>query len=70
MLNRVYRHLSQQEAGQLDVCPFLTKHDGIYVVDLSSIPERYRLDVKRTEKILNQCLREWLITVENAAHEE
>jgi len=68
VLNRVYRHLSHQDPAQLDACPFLAKQDGIYVVDLSFIPEKYRLDVKHAEKLLNQSLREWLITVENAAH--
>ena len=66
-LNRVYRHLSHQEPALLDACPFLTTHHGIYVVDLSFIPEKYRLDIKRAEEILNQCLREWVITVERAA---
>lgn len=69
VLNRVYRHLSHQDPAQLDACPFLAKLDGIYVVDLSFIPEKYRLDVKHAEKLLNQSLREWLITVENAASE-
>ena len=68
-LNRVCRHLSRQASAQLDACPFLTKRHGIYVVDLSFIPEKYRLDVKRAEKILNQCLLEWLVTVETAASE-
>ena len=39
-------------------------HQGIYVVDLSFIPEKYRLDAKRSEKILNNCLQEWLSIVE------
>jgi len=69
VLNRVYRYLSQQEAGRLDACPFLTKHDGIYVVDLSFIPEQYRLDVKNAEALLNKCLKEWLITVEGFDHD-
>lgn len=60
----MYRYLSQQEANQLDACPFLAKQDGIYVVDLSFIPEQYRLDVKNAEALLNKCLKAWLITVE------
>jgi ATP-dependent Lon protease len=68
-LNRVYRHLSRQTSSRLETCPFLTRRHGIYVVDLSFIPEKYRLDVKRAENILNQCLIEWLITVETAASE-
>ena len=66
-LNRVYHHLSHQDPDRLDTCPFLAKQDGIYVVDISFIPEKYRLDVKHAEKILNQCLSEWLLTVESAA---
>ena len=69
VLNRVYRHLSHQDPARLDACPFLAKQNDIYVVDLSFIPEKYRLDVKHAEKILNQCLREWLVTVENRAPE-
>ena len=69
VLNRVYCHLSHQDPARLDACPFLAKQDGIYVVDLSFIPEKYRLDVKHAEKLLNQSLREWLLTVENAALE-
>jgi len=67
VLNRVYRHLSHQAPTCLDACPFLAKQDGIYVIDFSFIPEKYRLDVKHAEKILNQSLREWLLTVETAA---
>jgi ATP-dependent Lon protease len=69
-LNRVYRYLSQQEANQLDACPFLAKKDGIYVVDLSFIPEKFRLNVKNAEEILNKCLKEWLITVKVSGLEE
>jgi len=68
-LNRVYRHLSRLAPSRLDSCPFLAKRHGIYMVDLSFIPEKYRLDVKRAEAILNQCLVDWLITVETAASE-
>jgi hypothetical protein len=35
-------------------------------VDLSPIPEKYRLLVPRAEEILNQCLAAWLKTVEEA----
>ncbi len=66
-LNRVYRHLSHLDSRQLAACPFISTHNGIYVVDVGFIPEKYRLDVKRAEKILTQCLGEWLATVEGEA---
>ena len=66
VLNRVYCHLAQLESAQIDACPFLGKVDGIYAVDLSFIPEKYRLDVRRAEEILNGCLRQWLMAVEKS----
>ena len=64
VLNRVYCHLAQLKSAQIDDCPFLGKVDGIYAVDLSFIPEKYRLDVKRAEEIFNGCLNQWLMAVE------
>ncbi len=63
-LNRVFNHLSRETPAQLAACPFLKVHHGIHVVDISFIPEKYRLDVKHAEEILNRCLREWVNTVE------
>ncbi len=63
-LNRVCCHIAQLEAAEVDACPFLAKRDGIYTVDLSFIPEKYRLDVKHAEKILNGALIQWLAAVE------
>ena len=63
-LNRVFCHLSQMKPEQLDACPFLGKRDNTYVMDLSVIPEKYRLDVKRAEQILNRALAQWLSIVE------
>ncbi len=63
-LNRVFYHLSQLGPEHLDVCPFLGKRDNTHVVDLSVIPEKYRLDVKRAEKILNRALAQWLTIAE------
>jgi ATP-dependent Lon protease len=48
------------EPEQLDACPFLGKRDNTYVMDLAVIPEKYRLDVKRAEQILNRALAQWL----------
>jgi hypothetical protein len=44
--------------------PFLSTQSGITLVDLSLIPEKYRLLVPRAEEILNRCLTVWLEAVE------
>ncbi len=67
ILNRVCRHLSDLEPEQLEACPFLGKRDGIYVVDLSYIPEKYSMDVERASRILNEGLKKWLLTIESFA---
>jgi endopeptidase La len=64
VLNRVYCHLSGLESPYLESCPFLGETDGVYTVDLSFIPEKYRLDVKHAEEILVRSLRKWLHVVE------
>ncbi|MFC1836418.1 S16 family serine protease [Thermodesulfobacteriota bacterium] len=65
ILNRVFCYLAQLEEDFLDDCPFLSKIDEIYVVDLSFIPEKYRLDVGRAEEIVMKSLRNWLAQTEN-----
>ncbi len=44
----------------LDECPFLAKKDGVYAPTVAFIPEKYRLDVRRAEEILDQGLLKWL----------
>jgi endopeptidase La len=60
LLNRVYSVLALLKPSEIDGCPFLARQDGIYVADLSFIPEKYRLDVHRAERILNRALAHWL----------
>jgi ATP-dependent Lon protease len=67
VLNRVYYYLSLLDSRQLDACPFLGKRDGIYVVDMSFIPEKYRLDLKRAEELLIVSLKRWLMTLESSS---
>jgi ATP-dependent Lon protease len=69
VLNRVYCHLVRLEPNDLQACPFLRKEDDAYTVDLSFIPEKYRLDVKCGEEILMRCLRKWLSVVESAGED-
>lgn len=66
VLNRVYSLLDLLEDPMLDECPFLGKIDGVYVIDLSFIPEKYRLDEARAQKILNASLTHWLVMVKEA----
>jgi ATP-dependent Lon protease len=64
LLNRVYGHLAHLRREVLDTCPFLGLRDGVHVVDLGFIPEKYRLDTQRAEKLLARCLARWLQVVE------
>lgn len=66
LLNRVYGYLAGLNKNLLDACPFLSKVDDIHVVDLAFIPEKYRLDITRAEKILSSCLGKWLEAVEDS----
>jgi len=60
LLNHVCSVLTHLPASGLDECPFLGKLDDIRVADLSFIPEKYRLDIHRAERILDRALRRWL----------
>jgi ATP-dependent Lon protease len=64
ILNRVYGHVAHLHREVLETCPFLGLRDGVHVVDLTFIPEKYRLDIQRAEKLLARCLARWLQVVE------
>jgi ATP-dependent Lon protease len=63
-INRVMFYLSHLDPAQLRACPFLKTLDGIYVLDMSFIPEKYRLDLPRAERILTDSLKNWLKAME------
>jgi len=67
ILNRAYWWLSQLDHEELASCPFLAQKDGVYMVDCSLIPEKYRLDVARAADLLNWGLVKWLNIVETQA---
>jgi hypothetical protein len=69
LLNRVYYYLSHLSPAEIDACFFLRKQNGIYAVDLGFVPEKYRLDMKRAEAILNSCLKRWLSVIEDSIRE-
>ncbi|MFP5212693.1 MAG: hypothetical protein ACLGPL_04870, partial [Acidobacteriota bacterium] len=65
-LNRAYHHLARLEPDSLADCPFLTEIDGIYTITLAFIPEKYRLDVQRSEEIVRRNVGLWLSVLEKA----
>jgi endopeptidase La len=63
LLDRVFSIMALLPPPEIDKCPFLGSLEGIHVVDLSFIPEKYRLDESRAEKILQRGLDVWLESV-------
>lgn len=59
-LNQAFLVLSRLNPRQLEACPFLSRLDGIYLMDLACIPEKLRLDQERAEKLINACIMQWL----------
>jgi ATP-dependent Lon protease len=57
---RTYERLLQLSDELLQTCPFLSSKDGIYTTTVSFIPEKYRIDARRAEEILDLGLSEWL----------
>jgi hypothetical protein len=68
VLNQVCSILALLEPAEIAACPFLARQDGIFVADLSFIPEKYRLDVHRAERILNRALTHWLDSIKKFNH--
>ncbi len=54
----------------LESCPFLSKSDGIYAPTVAFIPEKYRIDVRRAQEILDRCLSKWLDIVEGKSGDQ
>ncbi len=63
-VNRLMFHLSHLDTAQLRECSFLEVLDGVYVLNMAFIPEKYRLDLTRAERILTNALKNWLTIVE------
>lgn len=64
ILNLVYSKIAGLPEDELKSCFFLKPADDIWVVDMNFIPEKYRLDVERAERILQWCLEAWLEELE------
>ncbi|MCK8602492.1 S16 family serine protease [Desulfoferrobacter suflitae] len=63
VLDQVFSLLGRFDETELKECPFIALKDDVYVIDMGFIPEKYRLDVKRAETILNEYLMSWLESV-------
>jgi endopeptidase La len=66
---RIYLHLAHLGDDLLAECPFLVKKNGVYTISVSFIPEKYRLDVQRSEEILDRGISTWLRIVGEVAVE-
>jgi ATP-dependent Lon protease len=64
LLNRAYYRLLRLGPEALERCPFIARQGLVRVIDLSPIPEQYRLDTSRAEQLLKQWLEGWLQEVE------
>jgi ATP-dependent Lon protease len=70
ILARSFSSLERLTDELLESCPFITKKNGIYTPTVAFIPEKYRLDVRRAEEILNRCLSRWLEIVGGEKEQE
>jgi endopeptidase La len=60
VLDRVFCLLSLLDVSRLSQCPFMGKRDGVHLLDISFIPEKYRLDLRRAEQIVERALNRWV----------
>jgi len=68
VINRAFLQFVRLQPHQLEECPFLVIRNGIHMISLSFIPEKYRLDVKRSEEILTRGLTRWLAVMEGESY--
>jgi ATP-dependent Lon protease len=66
ILNRTICRLLHLDGVALQECPFVVRKGGVWMVDLSLVPEKYRLDPGRCEELLDRLLGAWLGTADEA----
>ncbi len=59
-LNRAICRLQHFGRAAVDTFPLLTERNGVFVADLSRLPESLRLDPGRCEELLNRFLDAWV----------
>jgi hypothetical protein len=65
-LHLMHFWLALLDAETLAASPFMTEKEGIHMVDLRLIPEKYRLDIKSAERILTEGFLHWLNIIGNS----
>ncbi|MFZ2448074.1 MAG: S16 family serine protease [Syntrophobacteraceae bacterium] len=60
MLAAAHLYLARLSDALLAECPFLEEKDGIHSTSVAFIPEKYRIDVRRAEEILDRGISRWL----------
>jgi ATP-dependent Lon protease len=60
LLARSFAALEELTDELLEMCPFIEKKEGVYAPTVAFIPEKYRIDGRRAEEILNRGLLKWL----------
>jgi hypothetical protein len=54
-------------ARALEECPLLERDDGVWVISLAAVPEKYRLDPLRAEALAARLIEAWLSSSELSA---
>ena len=69
MLARFFSFLVKFTDELLEQCPFLACEDGVYAPTVAFIPEKYRIDARRAEEILDRGLLKWLNIITGQSEE-
>jgi ATP-dependent Lon protease len=69
MLARFFSFLVKFTDELLEQCPFLAREDGVYAPTVAFIPEKYRIDARRAEEILDRGLLKWLNIISGESEE-
>ncbi len=69
MLARFFSFLVKFTDELLEQCPFLATKDGVYAPTVAFIPEKYRIDARRAEEILDRGLLKWLNIITGESEE-
>jgi hypothetical protein len=64
LFHRAICRLLRFEPSALNSFPLLTIQDGVYLLDLHFVPEKYRLDPGRCEELLKRFITAWLQAVD------
>ena len=69
MLARFFSFLVKFTDELLEQCPFLACEGGVYAPTVAFIPEKYRIDARRAEEILDRGLLKWLNIITGQSEE-